>query len=127
MSQFVSQLQVFLAKAEARDKSGRFAQYGARIVVGLIAYLLEHKYVVDRDTIKDLQTWQTKARNVMSMISDARRTHRWGKEVATVSKLKDLFLKIQKDWSEILNFVSKVILVSFFIRDHIAYILIFSQ
>lgn len=84
VGELAQKLQTFFAKAESRDKTGRFIQYGSRALLGLSQLLLEYQYVKNHDSIELLQRYQQKFRNIKSTLSDARRTHRWFKEIAVL-------------------------------------------
>lgn len=144
------QLQAFFAKAEARDKTSRAFQYAARALMGLCVYLQQHNFSSAYWTEERISSIQQKSRNVLQMLSDARRTHRWFKELQVTNKLSGIaqkalgryyyYLFVRSWWGwgaemeefapptagvdflELINLVSKTILAKFFIRDHLAWL-----
>lgn len=85
-----SRLHAFLAKSDARDKTARLCAYIARGLMGLISYMLEHKYDVYVShwvSVASLKEWHGKMKNVKGVISDTRRTMRWLKEINVIQSV----------------------------------------
>jgi len=121
MDKRLDHLQVFLAKADGRDKAGRITQYLCRFLVGTCALLLQRNLSHEReDTVMH---FQIKCRSVQTALSDARRTHRWLKQIGMVRGLAAMAkATLHIPLWEWLNVVSKGFLSLFLTIDHIAWL-----
>jgi len=123
--EWLDNLQKFLAKSDGRDKFGRAIQYGMRFLVGM-STLLMRSPVALTDHLRDrIHHNQIVYRNIQSNISDARRTHRWLKEVATIRVLPAMCSNLlSKNWDhwKLFDLLSKSFLSIFLTTDHLAWL-----
>lgn len=99
----------FLKNSEARDKVGRFVQYGCRAIQGVLAHM---------DASSALQAYKPIIAEVQTTLAWARRTHRWGKAMPHVPKLG----KAISD-GDILQACQSSVLITFLVQDHIYWLL----
>jgi hypothetical protein len=99
----------FLAKSEARDKTGRIVQYFMRCLMGLA----DHSA---KDSL--LMTWRPVFADIRETLAWARRTHRWAKEGPHIVP----FFKAisRKDWLETMQ---RGVLWVFLTQDHLTWCL----
>eukprot|EP00747_Dinoflagellata_sp_TGD_P110930 gnl/TRDRNA2_/TRDRNA2_171097_c1_seq2.p1 gnl/TRDRNA2_/TRDRNA2_171097_c1~~gnl/TRDRNA2_/TRDRNA2_171097_c1_seq2.p1 ORF type:complete len:286 (-),score=61.08 gnl/TRDRNA2_/TRDRNA2_171097_c1_seq2:137-874(-) len=107
-------INALLVKAEGRDKLGRTAQYGARMLVGLVA-------LAQPQAKSQLKAIGESARLVMVNLANARRAHRWFKEFAVLKSIPAC-LKIEDPLERVLDLCQKASLVTFLITDHFGWL-----
>lgn len=110
----IANFQGLINKAEGRDKLARIFQYGARAIVGFVARSNPAKGSA-------LAELGEVASNLMKKLADARRTHRFCKEIAPIQAIPKA-LKISNPVDMVLEVSSKVTLATFMIIDHIAWL-----
>jgi len=120
-TQRLDQFVIFLDRSEGRDKLSRLVQYFCRFCVGCCALIVQRGF--DLDTEGFILDIQLKFRSVQSVLSDARRTNRWLKQIKNLRnmpKMAEDCLKMHPmEW---LNFASKACLSVFHTLDHIAWL-----
>lgn len=123
--EWLDNFQKFLAKSDGRDKLGRTIQYGMRMLVGMSTYIIRSSLPINENAREQILHTQIVFRNIQSNLSDARRTHRWFKEISILRILPDLYrdlLKIDLNRWEFFRLVSQSFLSIFFVTDHLAWL-----
>eukprot|EP00397_Hematodinium_sp_SG-2012_P050696 GEMP01059055.1.p1 GENE.GEMP01059055.1~~GEMP01059055.1.p1 ORF type:complete len:225 (+),score=31.65 GEMP01059055.1:120-794(+) len=120
-SKRLDQLAIFLDKTQGRDKLGRMVQYFFRFLAGMCGILAQRD--LSADAISSILDVQIKFRSVQGMISDARRTNRWLKQIPIVLKLPPMVRECleAKPWDWV-NILSKAVLSTFHTLDHVAWL-----
>ena len=110
----------FLAKPGARDKLGRFIQYGTRILRGVINEYIKGSAPGDHAA---LRAFLVKNQSLMFWLMHSRRTFRWFKSTAALLALRRVLLRGGAcPWGEGLDrklfVVSRLLLVAWHLGDH---------
>jgi len=100
-----------LTKSEGRDKVARTVQYAARAFIGCTALAVPKAG-------STLSIAEEHVKTIMVELSNARRTHRWCKELPVIQSIPAC-LKIQNPIDRFLELLQKISLASFMIIDHV--------
>lgn len=105
-----------LAKSEGRDKLGRIAQYGGRMLSGIADLQGAQKGSA-------LAEWGAIGAEVQKTLGGARRTHRWGKEIPLIKSLpKTLDLVNRNLLDFFLEVVQKLNQLGYLMFDRLAWL-----
>ena len=110
----------FLAKPGARDKLGRFIQYGTRIARGVINEYIKGSAPGDHAA---LRAFLVKNQSLMFWLMHSRRTFRWFKSTAALLALRRVLLRGRPcPWGEgrerHMFVASRLLLVAWHLGDH---------
>jgi len=108
-SQLYTHVVQFVAKAEARDKVGRIAQYCCRCIQGILAHCSPEF---------PLQAYKPAVAEIQTTLAWARRTHRWGKELPHIPVLGEAVGK-----GDLLEVAQRAVLITFLVQDHMYWLL----
>lgn len=108
-SELLRHVWAFLSKAEARDKTGKIAQYFCRFLQGALAHAPANF---------PLQAFKPVIAEAQTTLAWARRTHRWGKELPHIQALGEAI-----SGGQLMDAASRAFVSLYLIQDHIYWLL----